>query len=196
MSNTKGLIFSTPRRLVWCTFDLSMFIFEKNPKNLQKPVEYSPTDGMGTLRGGVFQGPVKFLEVVMDLHDVCPESTIFSQTNVCKEVDFLRTRKIWGQDTYALLRTSRKKKSTLHPAKLKSLSNNKFEEKIKIRAPNVKQFYEKKTKFYKKKQLSEGGACSMNFFLNLPFRYVFSESEFVCIAHLCLNICMYTTQYS
>ena len=25
---------------------LIMFIFEKNPKNLQKPVEYSPTDGM------------------------------------------------------------------------------------------------------------------------------------------------------
>ena len=22
-----------------------MFIFEKNPKNLQKPIEYSPTDG-------------------------------------------------------------------------------------------------------------------------------------------------------
>ena len=32
-------------RPVRCTFDLSMFIFEKNPKNLQKPAEYSPTDG-------------------------------------------------------------------------------------------------------------------------------------------------------
>ena len=31
-------------RPVPCTFDLSTFIFEKNPKNLQKPVKSGPTD--------------------------------------------------------------------------------------------------------------------------------------------------------
>ena len=45
MSNTYcGARFSL-HRPVRVKFELSMFIFEKNPKNLQKPVEYSPTDG-------------------------------------------------------------------------------------------------------------------------------------------------------
>jgi hypothetical protein len=32
-----------------------MFIFEKNPKNLQKPVEYTRFDGI-TVRGRTFRG--------------------------------------------------------------------------------------------------------------------------------------------
>ena len=42
-----GLDFSL-QPLELCTFGLSMFIFEKNPKNLQKPIEYTLPDGTCT----------------------------------------------------------------------------------------------------------------------------------------------------
>ena len=40
-----------------------MFIFEKNPKNLQKPVEYSPTDGTISKMCKLFSNLVKCCQI-------------------------------------------------------------------------------------------------------------------------------------